>query len=338
MNGTVNPTAVDLLTTLRQETGVAGLDYARPPTALTGGYYAEMARFTLADPPASLAGELVARIVPNETSGEWEATIQRAVADQGFPTPAIRLTAPASSPLGRYLIVMDHVDGAPPLGGLGVGNIVGQFPSLLRRLPDQLATMATQLHALDAGPLAATLEALDAPMATTAGFIEHQTLLALLYERDDLVAAGKRLLYSEPACDRPVITHGDLHPFNLLVTADGPVLIDWTVARVAHPAFTVAFTELMLANPPIPLPRVGAAAFRPVARNLARRFLASYRRQASPVARVDDDQLDWHRKVHALRILVELAGWDTAGARPASHPWLVIEPVATRLLLEDDGG
>jgi len=214
-----------------------------------------------------------------------------------------------------------------------VRTIVGQFPSLVRRLPDQLASIAVQLHALDPEPLAAELEALDAPMATTAGFIEHQTLLALLYERDDLVSAGQRLLASEPPCDRPVITHGDLHPFNLLLTADGPVLIDWTVARVAHPAFTVAFTELMLANPPLPLPRAGAAAFRPVARNLARRFLASYRRQAAPIARVDDEQLAWHRKVHALRILVELAGWESAGERPMSHPWFVIEPVARRLLM-----
>jgi len=75
-------------------------------------------------------------------------------------------------------------------------------------------------------------------------------------------------LTTEPTSTVRAITHGDLHPFNLLVTPDGPSLIDWTVARVAHPGFTLGFTDLMLANPPIPLPKVGAAMLRPVGRNI----------------------------------------------------------------------
>jgi hypothetical protein len=131
-----------------------------------------------------------------------------------------------------------------------------------------------------------------------------------------------------------VITHGDLHPFNLLVTPDGTSLIDWTVARIAHPGFTIGFTDLMLANPPIALPSPGAALLRAVGRNISKRFLSTYRRltDGTPAA-VDDENLEWHRQVHALRILVELAGWDTDGTRPASgHPWLILEPVAQRVL------
>ena len=83
---------------------------------------------------------------------------------------------------------------------------------------------------------------------------------------------------------------------------------------VAHPGFTIGFTDLMLANPPIPLPKVGAAMLRPVGRNIARRFLSTYRTltRGTPAA-VDEDNLEWHRKVHALRILVELAGRDANG-------------------------
>ena len=112
------------------------------------------------------------------------------------------------------------------------------------------------------------------------------------------------------------------------------MLIDWTVARIAHPAFTLGFAELMLANPPIPLPRAGAALLGPVARNIARRFLATYRAlTAGTPAVVDDENLDWHRRVHALRILVEVAGWDASGTRPTSgHPWLILEPVARQAL------
>ena len=131
-----------------------------------------------------------------------------------------------------------------------------------------------------------------------------------------------------------MIAHGDLHPFNLLITADGPSLIDWTVARVAHPGFTLGFTALVLANPPVPLPRVGTAVLRRLGRHLAGRFLSTYRTltDGTPAA-VDEENLDWHRKVHALRILVELAGWDANDTRPASgHPWLILEPVAQQLL------
>jgi hypothetical protein len=82
------------------------------------------------------------------------------------------------------------------------------------------------------------------------------------------------------------------------------------------------------------LPRAGAALLRPVGRNIAKRFLSTYRKLTDgTLAEVDDENLEWHREVHALRILVELAGWDVSGTRPTSgHPWLILEPVAQRAL------
>ncbi len=326
-------TADGLLATLRAATGRDGLAYAEPPVALQGGYYAEMVRFVLADPPADLAGVLVARIVPNPVTAAWEAALQRDVARQGFPTPAVRLVTGADTPLGRSLLVMDHVDGRSTLSGLHGLGILTQIPAVVRHLPDQLATLAARLHTLDPDRVAAELEALDGGIpTTTAGFVEAQLWLAATAERPELVAAAERLLAAEPPSTRRVISHGDLHPFNVLVTADGPVLIDWTVARVAHPGFTLGFTDLMLSHPPVELPGPGAAALGPLGRLLARRFHRTYRALAAPQDQVSDEELAWHRNVHALRILVELAGWDAAGTRPTSHPWLILEPVARRLL------
>lgn len=331
LDAATGATTAPLLETLRDATGRPDLEYATPPTPLSGGFYAEMLRFRLVDPPPGLDRDLVARIVPNPMAGVWEATVQRAVADQGFPTPAVRLTADATGPLGRYLIVMDAIDGQPPMAGLSIGTIATQIPNLVRHLPDQLAHIAADLHALDAEPLVGQLGSLDTTVpATTAGFIEEQVGYATALGRPDIAAAGDRLVDTEPRSSARVITHGDLHPFNLLVSADGIALVDWTVARVAHPGFTVGFTDLMLANPPIPLPKAGAAMLRPVGRNIARRFVSTYRRLTDgTAAAVDEENLDWHRKVHALRILVELAGWDANGTRPpAGHPWLLLEPVA----------
>src|SRR5690606_4899460 len=73
-------TAAALVETLRRATGRAHLDYVAQPTPLTGGFDAEMLRFRLADPPAELDGELVARLVRSPEVGAWEATMQREVA------------------------------------------------------------------------------------------------------------------------------------------------------------------------------------------------------------------------------------------------------------------
>ncbi|KAA0232213.1 MAG: hypothetical protein EDR02_18370 [Actinobacteria bacterium] len=324
-----------LLETLRQETGCSDLSYLQPPVQLSGGFYAEMLRFRLAGAPPELDRELVARMMPDPAAGAWETTIQRAVAEQGFPTPRVRLSVPETSPLGRYLIVMDHIDGRPPMAGLSFGRIATQIPYLFRHLPDQLAGIAADLHALDPEPLAARLEALGGPIpTTTAGFVAEQAGLARLLGQPEVARAGEQLLAAEPPSDARAITHGDLHPFNLLITSDGPALIDWTVSRVAHPGFTLGFADLMLTNPPIHFPGVVTIVLAPVLRSIAKRFLVTYRRltEGTPAA-VDGDQLDWHRRVHALRILTELAGWQAAGTGPVQgHPWLALQPVARRVL------
>jgi len=43
------------------------------------------------------------------------------------------------------------------------------------------------------------------------------------------------------------IVHGDLHPLNVLITGDGPVVIDWTNARAGDPAYDVADTWVLFA-------------------------------------------------------------------------------------------
>jgi aminoglycoside phosphotransferase (APT) family kinase protein len=318
-----------LLDTLRSQTGRGDLDFAGTPRRLTGGFWAEMVRFSLADPPDGLGGQLVARIVPDPAVGAWEATMQRAVADQGFPTPRIRLLAPADGPLGRYLIVMDHVDGRPPLEGLSFSSMVSQIPTMTRRLPDELADITARLHRLDPGPVLPELEALDAPLPlTTAAFVQHEADMAAALGRDDLSGAAERLIATEPSTTTRVICHGDLHPFNLLLGDRGPVLVDWSVSRVAHPAFDIAFTDLLVSNAPIELPRPLTAGLHALTRRMATRFVARYR-ALMPDVDLDHRVLGWHRQVHALRSLVELAGWDATGTRPADgHPWITLEPRA----------
>ncbi len=323
-----------LLEVVRDATARPELEFERRPTPLTGGFFAQMFRFSLRDAPETLEGELVARLIPDARLGAWEACVQAELTRQRFRSPAVRLTVPPTAPLDRFLMVMDFVEGEPPLSGLTLARVATQIPRLARSLPDQLAVVTADLHRLDPEPLAQALEQLDSGLPTTlAGFIQARIEMAVAIDRTDLASAGQRLLDTEPATRTRVICHGDLHPFNLLVADDGMVLVDWSVSRIAHPAFDLAFTELMVGNPPIPMPTVAARLLRPVARGMTRRFLRTYRELAPPVPDLDDAVMTWHRRVHAFRALVELAGWDATGQRPtAAHPWIVLEPDLVEIL------
>jgi aminoglycoside phosphotransferase (APT) family kinase protein len=48
-----------------------------------------------------------------------------------------------------------------------------------------------------------------------------------------------------PGC---VVVHGDLHPLNVIATANGPVVIDWCNAHEGSPAFDVATTAIICAQ------------------------------------------------------------------------------------------
>lgn len=121
--------------------------------------------------------------------------------------------------------------------------------------------------------------------------------------------------------------HGDLHPFNLLVDTDGTVtVLDWSAGLLAPGTYDVAFTGLLLAEPPVSVPRL----LRPLVRRaggwLAGRFRRAYSRHMG--VELDADALRWFEGVVCLRALVEVAGWVTAGVADerGGHPWLVSGP------------
>jgi aminoglycoside phosphotransferase (APT) family kinase protein len=127
-----------------------------------------------------------------------------------------------------------------------------------------------------------------------------------------------------------VICHGDLHPFNVLADASGLTVLDWTGAILGDPCFDVALTELLLANPPLPLPRPLAPVVRAAGRLLARRFIAAYRR-ANPAVPLDG--LPWFRALHSARVLIDVTRLRAEhGPDAGGHPWQFVAPAAARHL------
>ena len=71
-------------------------------------------------------------------------------------------------------------------------------------------------------------------------------LLAALHDQLHAIPAPDWLPQAPVRGDR--VVHRDLHPLNVLVTANGPVVIDWSNASAGDPSFDVADTWVLLAT------------------------------------------------------------------------------------------
>jgi aminoglycoside phosphotransferase (APT) family kinase protein len=324
-----------LLLTLRRATGTSSLAYAAPPTRLSGGFWAELVSFRLVGAPEGWSGRLVGRVMPDAGIAAKETAFQAEVAAQGFATPAVLASGGPDDGLGRAFMVMEHAEGAPPLAGLDRGfGIVREVPGLARRLPATLAGALARLHQLDPEPVRGRLLTAGASGAhgmdaLLSSLVEGAALLG----REDLTAAGRWLDEHRPPPEPAVVCHGDMHPFNVLDDGRGHVtVLDWSAAVLAPATYDLAFTSLVLAEPPLVVPPRLRSAIGAAGRWLSRRFLAAYAREG--LHEIDATSLEWHQGVVCLRALTEVAGWVAAGTVDArtGHPWIIAGPAfAARL-------
>ena len=315
-----------LLAVLRSATSTPELAFDALPGRLAGGFWAELISFQLRGAPDGWRGPLVARVMPDPATAAKETAIQSEVARQGFPTPAVHLAGGPDDGLGQAFMVMDLAPGGPLLAGLGGIGAVAALPRLARRLPIEIATTMAALHHLDPEPVRAQLAQAGGSGIGLGPVVEHLAATATACERPDLAAAARWLVEHRPTFAPEVICHGDLHPFNLLVASDGAVtVLDWSAGILAPPEYDVAFTGLVLAEPPVAVPAPLRPAVRAAGRMLARRFRAAY---LAAGGAIDAESLHWHEGVVCLRALVEVAGWVAAGTADdrVGHPWLVSGP------------
>jgi aminoglycoside phosphotransferase (APT) family kinase protein len=339
----VNPdapadTTSRLLDLLRERTGRPELAYATPPARLGGGFWAEIFAIRFTDPPLELSGELVLRVMPDELLARKETAVQAEVAAQGFPAPIVRLAGDAADGLGRAFMIMERAPGAPLLGGLSGPAALMQVGQLVARLPSLLGDTMARLHELDPEPVRRRLHE-GGPIGAigVTDFLDHIIDFAEAWGRADLAEAGRRLRDLLPPASPEVICHGDLHPFNLLIAAEGLTVVDWTAALLADPAYDVAFTWLLLTHAPLEAPAALRPLIRAVSRRVGRSFLRQYRRRsAHTVARAS---LDWHVGLHCLRTQIEVAGWEAAGniGSKVGHPWLTNRAAFARRVSELTG-
>jgi aminoglycoside phosphotransferase (APT) family kinase protein len=313
-----------LLCVLRTRTETPTLKYADNPTRLTGGFWAELVAFELREPPAGWEGPLVARVMPEPSLARKETVVQTAVALAGVPTPRVRGGGGPDAGLGRAFIVMDHAAGVPLLEGLDSAAGLLGAPRRLWRMPDLLADAMAKLHNVDPDPVREQLANVEDVARTVPEMLDHIEAWTTVTERADLVSATRWLIEHPVAAGADVICHGDLHPFNMLIDDNGRVtVLDWSAAVLAPPALDVAFTSLMLSNPPLAAPGSVRPLLRGAGHGLARRFRSCYRVHSG--RSIDRATLDWFQAVVCLRALAEASSWvhDGIVESRAGHPWLL---------------
>lgn len=207
----------------------------------------------------------------------------RAVQDGGLP---VRRVAGRVRVRGREGLLLER------LRGVALQEALVRNPLRLGRAARVLAETHAALHAREAPglpPLRPELEfyVRAAPLPTGV--------------RDALLRRMASLPWEERVC------HADFHPGNLLLTQNGPVVIDWTAAVRGPPLYDVAKTTLLLdfgSTPPSAAPRRLVRGFRRALRVL---YLHRYFR-LRPGGR---GELAAWRALAAARLLAE--GWPEAG-------------------------
>jgi len=149
-------------------------------------------------------------------------------------TTAVRtLDVPAPSVIdlveidGRHAIVFERV------GGRSMWEHMLDDPARIPELAGLLAATHRQIFA--AGPSDA-LEGLIDRMQKKLADVEQISVA----DRADACALARSLPRGA------ALLHGDLHPGNVLMTADGPVAIDWFDASIGHPIGDVVRSSLLM--------------------------------------------------------------------------------------------
>ena len=300
----------------------AQLEYAEPPSRITGGFDTHIYAFRLSGAPNYLAGHLILRLfrednpwvtLPSGQRALFESTVQNAIAEAGYSAPRVFAACTENDVLGAPFLIMEKLQGRVML------EMLFRPSRIWLRLPEMLAQSQARLHALDPAALINALESHGlpvAPLSVSDWIAQVQTMID--YAALDGLRPGMRWLHDNaPAAGTAVICHGDFHPLNILVHA-GAVsgVIDWPWVRLADPAYDVGATVAIFSQGPLALPDLLA---RPV--QAGRQWLLSrYRRAYQRLRPLDETAVAYYEALRCLGFLLEAGMHWQADAKVIRRP------------------
>ena len=209
---------------------------------------------------------------------------------------AHRAGAPAPAVYGTT-----EVDGRP---GLVMGRIDGDL------LLDEISIDPLRVRQWSRVFAGAHVDTLT---RTTTDLDDVREVLRSKIERTDLDHEQKstalRVLDAAPDGDH--VLHGDFHPGNVILTKDGPVLIDWIDATRGHPGADIARTLWLMSPATVP----SSAPNRRILVAIQAMFRRWYRSRVVAGTRIDRRVVDaWRLPVVAAR-LDEHIEWEDEALR-----------------------
>jgi aminoglycoside phosphotransferase (APT) family kinase protein len=212
---------------------------------------------------------------------DYEARIARAVYEAGIPSPEASEIVEIN---GRRGLLYERLDGTSMLQDMNAR------PWLLLKHARWLADLHVQINQQSITGLPSYKDRLlhDINNTQHLGKDLREKALATL----DALPAGQSLC------------HGDYHPGNVLITKNGPVVIDWMTASTGSPWTDVARTSLLLS--------IGAKAAGKQVRPLIRAIIKLYHRTYLHRYRVlkpdtRDELGRWMPVIAAARLKEEIA-------------------------------
>ena len=154
---------------------------------------------------------------------EQEAACASIAHDAGVNTPAVIDTIIIEN---RQGIIFERVHGVTML------EAVMANPQQLISYAHLLAELQVDMHTRTASKMPLQCQRLQHGIQSLSGLAE-EIKVALLEDLNELL-------------DDNAICHGDLHPENILLTAEEPVIIDWVDATQGSPLVDVARSALLL--------------------------------------------------------------------------------------------
>jgi uncharacterized protein (TIGR02172 family) len=232
---------------------------------------------------------------------EEEATAARVVHAAGLPVPRCGEVVEVDN---RFGIVFEQVYGITMLQSLQ------QHPHTMFAIISELARLHTRLHST-------SVPELPSQYAAVKWTLQHAPVIQD-DQRELLLAQLDRL----PEGDR--VCHNDFHPDNVIITQQGPLIIDWMTARRGNPMADVARTALLINNGS-PIRKMPGGRFLAVARRLGYWW---YRQQYTRLGQFDSNQFkQWLPIMAAARLNERISGEEEwllrlieQGLRNVEHP------------------
>jgi aminoglycoside phosphotransferase (APT) family kinase protein len=229
-------------------------------------------------------GQLV-KLYGDEAPPGWVehvARVDRALYEAGLPVPAAGESIEIDGSLG---LIYERIEGrslADDLLGTPEPN-----PDAVVRLARVFAEVHAEIHACGSIP--------DVP---SQGQLFPDVIRRIDVLPPDLREATLNALDEMPEGDR--LCHGDFHPYNVLMSPRGPVVIDWNNAHIGNPLEDVARSKLMLS---------GVSMSEPSQRSSIDLFTKAYLERYFQLRPHDQQQLvAWQPIVAAMRLSDNIPG------------------------------